>query len=81
MLTVVGLKVQVAPVGRPEHLRLTVPLNPFWGDTVIVEVTLPPAGMLDGLGALAATSNVTRTEFQAFASSVTSGEPRPVTWS
>jgi hypothetical protein len=81
LLTVVGLKVQVAPVGRPEQLKLTVPLNPFWGDTVIVEVALSPAGMLDGLGALAATSNVTRTEVQAFASFVTSGEPKPVTWS
>jgi hypothetical protein len=37
-----GLKVAVTPAGRPEAVRLTLPVNPFSGLTVIVLVALPP---------------------------------------
>ena len=33
-----GLIVQVAPAGRPVQVRATVPVNPFVGDTFMVEV-------------------------------------------
>ena len=33
-----GLKEQLAPVGRPLQLSVTVPVNPLVGDTLIVEV-------------------------------------------
>jgi hypothetical protein len=33
---VVGLKLAVACAGRPEALKLTVPLNPFWAVVVMV---------------------------------------------
>ena len=36
--TVAGLKEHVAPVGSPEHAKLTVELKPFCGVTVIVAV-------------------------------------------
>jgi hypothetical protein len=35
--------VQAAPAGRPPQLTLTVPVNPFTGVTVIVELPDPPA--------------------------------------
>jgi hypothetical protein len=35
-VTVVGLKLAVAPVGSPETLKLTVPLNPFTAAVVMV---------------------------------------------
>jgi hypothetical protein len=38
VVTCGGLKVQVAPVGRPEQLKLTVELNPPCGVTVSVTV-------------------------------------------
>jgi hypothetical protein len=36
VFTVVGLKVAVAPVGRPLTLNVTVPVNPVPGVTVTV---------------------------------------------
>ena len=33
---VVGLKLALAPVGNPDALKLTTPLNPFCGLTVTV---------------------------------------------
>ena len=36
--TVAGLNVQPAPLGRPEHERVTALSNPFSGVTVTVEV-------------------------------------------
>jgi len=35
--------VQVRPVGVTEEVRATVPVNPFTGATVIVEVAATPA--------------------------------------
>jgi hypothetical protein len=44
-VAVAGPKVQVAPLGRPEHVKLTVELeaNPFCGVSVTVVVPLVPA--------------------------------------
>jgi hypothetical protein len=40
----VGLSVQVRPVlGDTEEVRVTVPVNPFWAVTVIVDVPVAPA--------------------------------------
>ena len=46
-----GLKPAVTPLGRPEALKVTLPLNPFNGSTVIVLVSLPPRAMVRLLGA------------------------------
>jgi hypothetical protein len=37
-----GLKDAVTPLGRPEADKLTLPLNPFTGLTVMVLPPLPP---------------------------------------
>ena len=51
VVVLVGLKVAVTPVGRPEALRVTVPLNPFKGLTVMVLVPPgPPCTMVRLLG-------------------------------
>jgi hypothetical protein len=42
-LTVVGVKVGVAPAGRPDTPKLTVPLKPFVALVVTVYETLLPA--------------------------------------
>jgi hypothetical protein len=51
-MTDVGESVQVAPVGQPlATLRLTVPVNPFCGATLIVEFpACPGAGIVTGEG-------------------------------
>ena len=36
LVVLLGLKVAVTPVGRPDAAKLTVPLNPFCGVTVTV---------------------------------------------
>jgi hypothetical protein len=41
-VTVVGLKEQVAPTGRPEQAKLTTELKPYCGVTVNVTVPSPP---------------------------------------
>jgi hypothetical protein len=38
----VGLKEAVTPLGNPEALKLTLPLNPFHGVTITAVVPLPP---------------------------------------
>ena len=47
----VGLRVQVRPAGDTAEVRATVPVKPFTGVTVIVEVADAPefAAMLVGL--------------------------------
>ena len=48
--TLCGVKLQVAPVGRPEQAKLRVWLNPFSGETVIVRAPDPAgATVRDGL--------------------------------
>ena len=46
-----GVRVQVNPVGETELVRVTVPVKPWTGATVIVEVAAAPAKelMLVGL--------------------------------
>jgi hypothetical protein len=41
-----GLKMAVTPLGRPDADKVTPPLKPFWGVTVIVLVRLVPWVML-----------------------------------
>ena len=38
----VGLKEAVTPPGKPDADKLTLPLKPFWGTTVIVLEPLDP---------------------------------------
>jgi hypothetical protein len=47
------LKDAVAPLGRPEAARLTLPVKPAVGLTVIVVGTLLPCATLKVLGAVA----------------------------
>ncbi len=45
-----GLNDALTPLGSPDAEKLTPPLKPFWGETVIVLVPLPPWVMLTLLG-------------------------------
>ena len=45
-----GLKDAVTPLGRPDADKLTLPLKPFRGVSVIVLVPLPPCAMVKLLG-------------------------------
>lgn len=45
-----GLKPAVTPLGRPEALKVTLPLKPFTGAIVMVLVPLNPSAMLRELG-------------------------------
>ena len=45
-----GLKEAVIPLGRPEADKLTLPVKPFWGATVMVLEPLDPGVMLRLLG-------------------------------
>ena len=40
---VVGLNTAVIPLGSPDAVRFTLPLNPFWSFTLMVLVALAPA--------------------------------------
>jgi len=44
LVEVVGLvpKLEVTPAGRPDAVKLTLPVNPATGFTVMVLLTLPP---------------------------------------
>lgn len=42
-IMLVGVRVQVSPAGETEEVRATVPVKPFTGATVIVEVAATPA--------------------------------------
>jgi hypothetical protein len=46
LVVLLGLKEAVTPLGRPEADRLTLPLKPFCGVTVIVVMPLAPCKML-----------------------------------
>ena len=41
-----GAKDAVTPLGRPDSVRVTLPLNPYWGDTLTVDVLVVPCPML-----------------------------------
>ena len=40
---VAGLNAAVTPLGRPDAVRFTLPLNPFWSFTLMVLFALAPA--------------------------------------
>lgn len=45
-----GLKLAVTPAGRPETLKVTVPVKPVNPLTVSVDVVLPPAAAVTEVG-------------------------------
>ena len=49
-VTVLGLNVQLAPLGSPVHAKLTAELNPFAGVTVMVAVPAPPESTVSATG-------------------------------
>lgn len=49
-VVLLGLNVAVTPLGRPEAERLTLPLNPFSGLTVMALVPFVPRATLRALG-------------------------------
>ena len=48
--TVAGLKLPLNPAGSPERPNVTVPVKPFSGVTVIVEVAVAPASAVTLVG-------------------------------
>ena len=52
-VAVVGVKEQLAPAGKPEQLKLTVPVKPLLGVTMMVVVVVVPAAMLAGVNGAA----------------------------
>jgi hypothetical protein len=57
----VGDRVQVRPVGETAEVRATVPVNPFTGATVIVEVMAVPAVVVNDVGLAVTVKSVTVT--------------------
>ncbi len=55
----VGLKVHVNPAGETVEARATVPVKPFTGATVIVEVAVAPARALTLVGLAVTVKSVT----------------------
>ena len=53
-----GVRVQVNPAGLTDDVRATVPVNPFTGATVIVEVPEAPALTVTLVGAAATVKSV-----------------------
>jgi len=56
-----GVKVQVKPAGETDEVRATVPVNPFRGATVIVEVAAVPAVVVTAVGLAVTEKSVTAT--------------------
>jgi hypothetical protein len=54
-----GVRVQVRPAGDTELVRATVPVKPFTGATVIVEVAAVPAGVVAEVGEAVTEKSVT----------------------
>ena len=50
LVALVGLKDAVTPLGKPDAVKLTLPLKPFCGVTVIVLVPLAPCVIAKVLG-------------------------------
>lgn len=57
----VGLRVQVRPAGETADVSATVPVNPFSGATVIVDVAVAPARALTFVGLAVIVKSVTVT--------------------
>jgi hypothetical protein len=56
-----GVKVQVKPAGETDDVSATVPVNPFTGATVIVEVAAVPAVVVTAVGLAVTVKSVTVT--------------------
>jgi hypothetical protein len=56
-----GVKVQVKPAGETDDVRATVPVNPFTGATVMVEVAAVPAVVVTEVGLAVTVKSVTLT--------------------
>jgi len=56
-----GVRVQDKPAGETDEVRATVPVNPFTGATVIVEVAAVPAGVVTAVGLAVTVKSVTVT--------------------
>ena len=83
-VTLAGLKLQVAPAGRPEQLLgvkfTTIPVEPVIAEIVNVAVVDEPAGIELGFSVPAESWKSGSTlAFHATASTLASTEPRPVT--
>ena len=57
----VGLRVQVRPAGETDEVRATVPVNPWTGATVIVDVAVAPATAVTLVGLAVTVKSVTVT--------------------
>jgi len=57
----VGLRAQVNPAGETELVSATVPVNPFTGATVIVDVAAVPRVVVTAVGLAATVKSVTVT--------------------
>jgi hypothetical protein len=55
----VGVNVQVKPAGDTAEVRATVPVNPFTGATVIVEVAAAPTVVVTAVGLAVTVKSVT----------------------
>jgi hypothetical protein len=56
-----GVRVQVKPAGDTELVRATVPVNPFRGATVTVEVAAVPTVVVTDVGLAVTVKSVTVT--------------------
>lgn len=84
MSRVAGCSEQVicAEAELGEHVRFTVPVKPFKAVTVIVEVPVPPAEVVDIRPPTAKSGDeVVAAEIHAVIRLATFSEPRPVVWS
>ncbi len=50
LVVLLGLNDAVTPLGSPDADKLTLPLKPFWGVTVMVLVPLAPCAIVKLLG-------------------------------
>jgi hypothetical protein len=57
----VGVRVQVRPAGETAEVSATVPVKPFTGATVIVEVAAVPAVVVTAVGLAVTVKSVTVT--------------------
>ena len=60
-MILVGVRVQVRPAGETVDVRATVPVNPFTGATVIVDVTAVPELVATLVGLAVTVKSVTVT--------------------
>jgi hypothetical protein len=78
-VVLVGLNDAVTPLGNPDADRLTLPLNPFCGDTVIVLVPFPPGATVKLLGDAESAKFAVTVPERALIRFTPFGLPQPVT--